>query len=111
MPSKKLTQEDEQYLHRYNTRKTSYKEWVFFILTGIYVSAIPICMQYNLLFIALFLRLSDIVNILFIVLYWRVVQLQVTQPLIGGLCIVATGIATYLLAFAYRNIKHQVKDQ
>ena len=58
MPSKKLTQEDEQYLHRYNTRKTSYKEWVFFILTGIYVSAIPICMQYNLLFMAKILSVS-----------------------------------------------------
>lgn len=57
MPARKFTQEEDLML-RVHSRKTSYKEWIFYILTGIYVSAIPICIFLLLFFKILYLVIN-----------------------------------------------------
>ena len=116
---KKLTKEDEILLQNFS-RTVSTKSSALFYANAFFVSAIPLCKYIcsTLYFsveiitcVRCFVRQTHVFFQWFTVsgLFWRIHQMDPYSS--GIMFVVMTLISTWLVAFAYKNVKFQLKHK
>ena len=115
---KKLTKEDEILLQNFS-RTVSTKSSALFYANAFFVSAIPLCKYVVLVFISLLeiiacalclnQKYSYVSDLWILGLFWRIHQMDPYSS--GIMFVVMTLISTWLVAFAYKNVKFQLKHK
>lgn len=105
-----FTKEEELLLQDFS-RNVSTKSSAIFYGNAFIVSATPICKSQTLLrspwFNEVFPSQMMLVACLRLGLFWRIHNMDLLSS--GVFFLVMTGLSTYLMAMAYKNIKYQIK--
>lgn len=110
---KKLSKEDELLLQNFS-RSVSTKSSVLFYANALVVSAIPLCKSpsssYFIDLCYVHVALRKISNLQLVLgLFWRIHQMDPYSS--GILFVVMTLVSTWLVSFAYKNVKFQLKHK